>query len=133
MLGMLAIVGLAGISLGLITEAVRLTIGFGKVVEIEKLIDPDASRIQKTARILGSHLVGWMLRTITLCVFFMLRRFPGYGVRTASKWGNVNTVVPWRQRGWVIVPAMVFWFSVTMVFVCYGLAKWLETGSPLGY
>lgn len=125
----LGLASFAGMIVGLIAALVTVTIGFRKVVEVEKLVAPQGSELYKMARLVGDHLVGRMIRGVALTSFLVQRRFPGWGVKRAEKWGNVDAEVPLRLRRWILIPQAVAWGAVTMMFLCGGLAKWLDTGA----
>lgn len=129
LLAVLGLVSFTGMIVGLVAALVILTIGFRKVVEAEKLVAPQDSEMHKMARLVGDHLVGRLIRGVALTSFLIQRRFPGWGVRRAAKWGNVEAEVPPRLRRWVLIPQFVAWGSITLMFVSGGLAKWLGTGA----
>ncbi|WP_148862746.1 hypothetical protein [Marinobacter fonticola] len=125
----LGVTSFTGMVVGLVAGVIILTVGFRKVVEVEKLVAPNGSEIDKMARLVGDHFVGRMIRSIALTSFLMHREFPGWGVERAAKWGNVEAEVPSRLRKWVLFPQCLFIVCGLLFFLCAGLAKWLDTGA----
>ena len=130
-MAILAAIGAGSILVGLVSWLVILTIGFRKAIEVEKIVGPEGSGIHGNVWTWGTHPLGRMVRTVGLWSFFFWRKVPGYGVWVASKLGDIHAEVPWRLRGWVVVPLSVVWLSGILLFLCWGMMRWIETGSVL--
>lgn len=133
LMAVVVIVGSASMLVGLATLLVMLTVGFRKVVEAEKLAAPPGRDCGiRTARQLGDHLIGRMIRINYMAYFLTLRKLPGWGGRRAAKLGDVEAEVPQRLRRWILGLHFVFCLSGVLFFLCGGLMNWLDTGSVFG-
>lgn len=126
--GVLAILGFVFMHIALIALGIMLTKGFRKSVEVEKLCATPGSEMQKWARIMGTQMIGRMVRITVVTSFLVQRRFSGWGVRRAAKLGDVEATVPPGMSRWVVIPQLIFAVSTILAISLGLLIKWLDEG-----
>lgn len=129
---LLAYAGVFFLTMALLAMLFVLFFSFAKTGEIENIVGSAGSAIQVQKGLWGNGPIGRLVRANYLAAFFFWRQVPGFGQTIAAKFGDVQAVVPWKLRRWVIIPMSVFWFSMITFFIVGGFFNWWQTGSPMG-